>query len=66
LLRALILDGELGRPRDCRDAGGGAVLPDAARRAGLFLGHAGLDETEIRAGIERLAEVLCRDRAPEA
>jgi len=28
------------------------------RRAGLFLGYAGLDETEIRAGIERLAEVL--------
>jgi len=34
------------------------------RRAGLFLDYAGLDETEIRAVIERL--VLRRDRAREA
>jgi DNA-binding transcriptional MocR family regulator len=28
------------------------------RRAGLFLGYTRLDEAKIRAGIERLAEVL--------
>ena len=33
------------------------------RRAGLFLGYAGLDESEIGAGIERLAGVLRGIRA---
>jgi DNA-binding transcriptional MocR family regulator len=33
-------------------------------RAGLFLGYAGLDEAEIRAGIERFAEVLAGTLRP--